>query len=293
MADSSAMHLDVRGSRAARLCLVAVLGGAALAACSSGSSKPAEKLAPEDTANATLTLAGDAPMAGKIADPIVNCSFPTLDGLRITTSGQPQDPASTVAVSIAPKTVTVTVQSGTGPRAHERVFTGSGVTGFDAAHGATIDAALHETTPTGATPGRIGALTRVQGTVDCGTQNRGSSTVAVTGKTAAGTLNGPLESVRVACFVNGDDNYVVIRGIGKVGKKRAEVFVTAQPARFIVGVTRPGAAPLSYASDPYATSLPTDVGATIKGDATPGASGATGSTLHVEGGATCGNAPSQ
>jgi len=89
MADSSAMHLDVRGSRAARLCLVAVLGGAALAACSSGSSKPAEKLAPEDTANATLTLAGDAPMAGKIADPIVNCSFPTLDGLRITTSGQP------------------------------------------------------------------------------------------------------------------------------------------------------------------------------------------------------------
>jgi len=68
VADSSAMHLDVRGSRAARLCLVAVLGGAALAACSSGSSKPAEKLAPEDTANATLTLAANYYAGGGLAD---------------------------------------------------------------------------------------------------------------------------------------------------------------------------------------------------------------------------------
>lgn len=264
-----------------------------MAACSSGgSSKPAEHLAPEDTANATLTLDGDTSIAGTVADPIVNCSYPTLDGLRITAAGQPQDPASTVSISIAPKAVTVTLQSGTGPGLHERVFTGSGVSGFDAAHGATLDASLHETTPTGVTPGTIGALTRVHGTVDCGTQKPGSSTMSVTGKTRAGTLSGPLESVRVGCFVNGDDNYVVVRGIGKVGNKRAEVFVNAQPARFIVGVTLPKTGSLSYASDPYATSLPTDVGATVKGDAVEGGGSATGSnTLHVEGGAKCGNAP--
>jgi hypothetical protein len=112
---------------------------------------------------------------------------------------------------------------------YQRVFTGSGVTGFDAARGATLDSNLRETHPAGAVPGTIGALTRVHGTVDCGNQNVGTSTVTVTGKTGLGTLTGPLESVRVACFVSGDDNYVVIRGIGKVGTKRAEVFVNRSP----------------------------------------------------------------
>jgi hypothetical protein len=289
------MHLDVRGFRAPRVWAVAVLCGAVLAACSSGgSSKPAENLAPEDTATATLTLAGDSSIAGSVADPIVNCSYPTLDGVRITASGQPQDPASTVALTIAPKSVTVTLQSGTGPRVYQRVFTGSGVTGFDAARGATLDSSLRETHPAGAVPGTIGALTRVHGTVDCGNQNVGTSTVTVTGKTGVGTLTGPLESVRVACFVSGEDNYVVIRGIGKVGTKRAEVFVNAQPARFIVGVEPAGGQRLAFASDPYATSLPTDVGANVKGDAVEGNDLATGGpTLHVEGGAKCGNAPSK
>jgi len=288
------MRIDVRGCRVARLGLVAALAGAALGACSSsGSSKPAEHLAPEDTATATLTLAGDTSIAGSVADPIVNCSFPTLDGTRITASGQPQDPASTVSLSIAPKVVTVTVQSGSGPGFHEREFTGSGVTAFDAAKGATVDAQLHETTPTGVTPGTIGALTRVNGMVDCGTQKPGASTVAVRGKTGVGTLSGPLESVRVACFASGDDNYVVVRGIGKVGTKRAEVFVNGQPARFIVGVKLAGAKPRSYASDPYSTSLPTDLGLHVKGDAVEGDGLATGNTLHVEGDATCGNAPSK
>jgi len=289
------MHLDVGRFRAPRVWAVAVLCGAVLAACSSGgSSKPAEHLAPADTATATLTLAGGSSVDGSVVDPIVNCSYPTLDGVRITASGQPQDPASTVDLTIAPKSVTVTLQSGTGPTAYRRVFTGSGVTGFDAAHGATLDSSLRETHPAGAVPGTIGALTRVHGTVDCGTQNPGSSTVAVTGNTGVGKLSGPLESVRVACFVNGEDNYVVVRGIGRVGTKRAEVFVTGQPARFIVGVTLPGAQPRSYASDPYATSLPTDVGLTVKGDAVPGNGLATGGpTVHVEGGAKCGNAPSK
>src|SRR4051812_21986595 len=250
MANCSAMHLDVRGFRAPRVWAVAVLCGAVLAACSSGgSSKPSEPLAPEDTATATLTLAGGSSIAGSVVDPIVNCSYPTLDGVRITASGQPQDPASTVALTIAPKSVTVILQSGTGPRAYQRVFTGSGVTGFDAAHGATLDSNLRETHPAGAVPGTIGALTRVHGTVDCGNQNVGTSTVTVTGKTGVGPLAGPLESVRVACFVSGDDNYVVIRGIGKVGTKRAEVFVNAQPARFIVGVAPAGGKHLAFASD--------------------------------------------
>jgi hypothetical protein len=275
----------------ARSVRVVLLSCAVLAACSS-SSKPSEPLAPKDTSQATITLKGDAAIAGSVADPIVNCSFPTLDGVRITAFGQPRDPAATVTLSIAPKAVTVTVQSGTGPGSHERTFTGSGVTGFNATHGATVDAPLHETTRRGVTPGAIGALNHVEGQVDCGSQNAGTSTVTVAGRTSAGTLNGPLESVRVACFVNGDDNYVVVRGIGKVGTKRAEVFVTLQPARFIVGVTPAGGKALAFSSDPYATSLPTDVGATVKGDAVEGNGPATGGpSLHVEGGAKCGNAP--
>jgi hypothetical protein len=61
-----------------------------------------------------------------------------------------------------------------------------------------------------------------------------------------------------------------------------------------VGVAPAGGKHLAFASDPYATSLPTDVGANVKGDAVEGNDLATGGpTLHVEGGAKCGNAPSK
>ncbi len=288
------MHLDAHVLRLGRWSAVALLVGALLAACSS-SSKPKsnQPLAPKDTSNATLTLAGDSTIAGALGGTTVNCSYPTIDGVRINAAGQPKDPSTSATLSIGPKVVTVRLTSGAGPTYHERDFTGTaGVTGFDAARGAHLTVQLREVArPKGVTAGSIGKVTSVTGQVNCGTQNIGKSTVAVTGKTGDGTLTGPLTSVRVACFASGQDNYVVIRGIGKVGSTPAEVYVNAQPARFVVGITPKTGTPRRYSSDVYATSLPTDVGLNVKGDAVESDGISTANSVHVEGAATCGNAP--
>jgi hypothetical protein len=288
------MHLDPHVLRLGRWSAVAILVGALLAACSS-SSKPNsnQPRAPKDTSNAALTLAGDSTIAGAVGSTTVNCSYPTIDGVRINAAGQSKDPNTSATISIGPKVVTVRLSSGSGPSYQERDFTGTaGVTGFDAARGAHLAVRLREVArPKGVTAGSIPKVTSLTGQVDCGTQNIGKSTVAVTGKTGDGTLTGPLKSVRVACFAAGSDNYVVIRGIGKVGSIPAEIYVNAQPARFVVGITPKTGKPRSYSSDVYATSLPTDVGLSVKGDAVESDGISAANTVHVEGGATCGNAP--
>jgi len=269
-----------------------VLAGGFFAACSSSSKPQSTPSAPKDTASATLTLAGDTTIAGALAQTVVNCSYPTLDGVRINASGQSQDPTTTASISIGPKIVTVRLSAGVSPNYHERDFTGTGVTGFGAAQGAHLSGKLHEAPrPKGVTPGSIAAITSLSGDVTCGTQHVGQSTITVSGNTGDGTLTGPLQSVRVACFVAGDDNYVVVRGIARLGSKRAEVFVNGKPASFVVGVTPEGGTPRSYSSDAYATSLPTDTGLQVKGDAIESDGRSTTNKLHVTGHATCGNAP--
>jgi hypothetical protein len=225
--------------------------------------------------------------------PAVNCSYPTIAGLRINASGQSQDPTTRASISIGPKVVAVQLSSRSGPAYHERDFAGTaGVTGFDVARGAHLAVALHEVArPKGVSAGSIAKITKVTGQIDCGTQNVGKSGIAVTGDTGDGTLTGPLTSVRVACFAAGSDNYVVIRGIGKIGSTPVEVFVNAQPARFVVGITPKSGTARRYSSDAYATSLPTDVGVHIKGDANESDGISTAHKVHVEGDATCGNAP--
>jgi hypothetical protein len=286
------MHIDVRGLRVARWSAAAVLAGVLFAACSSSSKPQSAPTAPKDTSSAQLTVAGDTAIAGALAEPIVNCSYPTLDGLRINTSGQSQDPTTTMAISVGPKTVAVRLSAGSGPTYHERDFTGTGLTGFDPAKGVHLDGKLREAAPPkGATPGSVAKITSISGDVTCGTQTVGKSTIKVSGKTGDGTLSGPLESVRVACFVAGDNNYVVVRGIGTMGSKRAEVYVDGQPAQFLVGVTAAGGTPRAFSSDPYATSLPTDTGLHVKGDGVESDGRGTTNKVHVEGDATCGNAP--
>jgi hypothetical protein len=286
------MHLEGRGFRVARWAAAAVLAGALLAACSSSSKPQSAPTAPKDTSSAQLTVAGDKAVAGALADPIVNCSYPTLAGLRINAAGHTHDSATNATISIGPKAVTVRLSTGAGPGYHERDFTGTGATGFDATKGVHLEGKLREAAPAkGVTPGSLAKVTGISGDVTCGSQSVGKSTIKVSGKTGDGTLSGPLDPVRVSCFAAGADNYVVIRGIGTIGSKRAEVYVDGQPARFVVGVTAAGGTPRLYASDPYATSLPTDTGLHVKGDGVESDGLSTTNKVHVEGDATCGNAP--
>ena len=125
-------------------------------------------------------------------------------------------------IAVQPNKVKVIVSSGSGSDYHERAFEGNGVTSFDPAHGAVIDSALTEAAPGGgSTAGRVGTVTAIEGTIDCGDQTTGSSTVTITGETPDGTLDDAvLDPVRVECDESPDGNEVFASGITGAGSRR-------------------------------------------------------------------------
>jgi hypothetical protein len=268
----------------------------ALAACSDGS----DSSSPTSTAStatsttvlsgaptASLRLTGDAPLTGALTGTSVRCAFPALDGLRIAVLGQTGDAAYQFRIALRAARVTVTVSSGTDSDYHERVFEGAGVTSFDAADGAVVAAALAETPgEAGATPDGVGALTAIDGSVDCGEQTTGSSSVTITGSTAEGALSrAVLDPVRVECDETPDGDEIYASGLVRVG---------SATALFGIGLASDGSVSVEetlpsgrhrYAADGETTITPTggQVRADVVEEDVPAPH-----TLHVEGDLTCG-----
>src|SRR5204863_5777090 len=140
-----------------RLILVGALG---LTACTSDS-KPAASGSSASNATtaapgtATLTLGGDAGLAGPIVTPQVNCFFPTVDGLQIAVLASSPDGSAIYRIGVASDSVTVKLDTGSGADFNERGFRGAGVSRFDATKGATVDASLTE-------DGNPGSLTSIK-----------------------------------------------------------------------------------------------------------------------------------
>jgi hypothetical protein len=281
---------------------VAVLLIVAVAACGGGSSSSnttTTTSAPAATKGppaATLTITGDPGLTGEISKPAVSCDNPGLDGSEITVSGRPagqQDPAGpSFFLFVSNGTVFVRVSTGSGTDYRSREFTGSGVTGFDAATGAKIDSPLAETADATLNKGTLGAVSAIKGSVDCGNFTAGTSTVKLTGDTADGPVNGTLDPVLVTCSSNQQGsfqgNYVIVRGLTSVGSTKAMFFVTTQPdGTLVLFETVQPSGQHQYMGASGSGSPRTD-GVTIKGDAVE--QGVTPPhTIHVEGEGTCGS----
>jgi hypothetical protein len=137
---------------------------------------------PVGPATASLTFDGNIGLAG-VATGEVTCSFPGLDGLGISMFAAAPDATFSYRVTITPDEVSIHVDSGAGSTFSERNFRGPGVLGFDATTGAQVDAQLTEAEHTqGVEPGQIGTITAVRGSIVCGDQTPGSSTITVTGE---------------------------------------------------------------------------------------------------------------
>lgn len=201
---------------------------------------------------------------------------------------QPPDSTLQARIGLRSGKVKVFVSSGSGPDYHERAFEGTGVSSFDAANGAVIDSTLTETTATtaGSTKGNLGAITAIKGSVECGDQTAGTSSVTITGNTAEGALaDAVLDPVRVECDASPDGDEVVASGLTTVGS--ATVLVA-------IGLTSDGAVTVDEivpsVSRRYiagGSSMVTSTGAHVRADvveqrATPV------HTLHVEGDLACG-----
>ncbi len=244
---------------------------------------------PSGPPKAQVTLAGDASLAGGMTISTIECSYPSVSGEEIFVTGTlAASPGTSMHLTLSAGNVAVIMDTGSGTSFHAREFSGTGVTGFDAATGAQLDGPVTETTPATSNGTGIGRLTSISGSIDCAGQTPGTSTLAVSGTVTQGAASGSMTSVRVVCLPA--NNEVETFGLTQVGGAPNYTAVFAFSKQFTVDLVPPSGPAEFFTSAASASVTVAGTSATIDGDATESlAAGATASTIHVSGQSTCGS----
>ena len=271
-----------------RLGLIVLLAAGGVIATSSAVSGSNPRSGP---ASATVSLTGGTGVVGPLSNLTVRCGLPTLAGTEIFVLGTPSNTSLSVRIVVVAGRVTVGVDTGAGAQYQERDFTATKVARFGAAHGATLDTALiAEPVPAGTTVSNLPSITSIVGTIACGGQTAGTSTLALSGKTATGTVKGRIKPVNVSCSqgVQGQGPQVLILGIVKVGTRKALIDLSVRANLFSFVLEPASGGGVQYMGS-AGSGVPTTKGANVKGDAVEvAASGASPHTVHVVGHAVCG-----
>jgi hypothetical protein len=242
---------------------------------------------PPGASSASLTFSGAAGLAGGLSAAEVTCSFPDVDGLRLSVFARAADPPVTYRISVGPDRVFIHVDTGAGATFRERNFEGTGVSGFDAGRGAHVDTKLSEAAATAdIEPGSLGTITEVKGSIDCGDQTPGSSSITVTGETSTGGYDASrLDPVVVECYFASEQ--VTVIGVADAGDREVLLMISLSPTDGVSVEEAPTSGrPRSYASVPGSASLTAD-GGHADGDAVEKDS-TSPHRLHVDGDAVCG-----
>jgi len=239
-------------------------------------------------ATAQFGITGTAGLTGPVTPTAITCDQPGLDGSSITVLGTAGASGPQVVLFISAGHVEARVGTGAATTLKLRTFEGTGVTGFDAATGATLDTQLTETTDKGTAVGDLGALSSISGTIDCGDQQPGTSTIALSGESALGPIGATFTGAHVTCRVVGPATYVTVQELGTAGTTPVLVFVNAS-ATLLQAVLETKTATSVYSSKAPGLVTFTPGGVTVAGDLTETVkAGVTPHVLHVAGDGTCG-----
>jgi hypothetical protein len=269
--------------------------GASGSSAAPGGSVAAISPAPSGPATMSLTGTGDPGVSGAWSGSLIRCGEPRVTGPEIDAFAVVPDKATTVLLTVTADSINVSLRAGAGSTYTERDFTGSGVSGFDAAHGATIDSDLTQVAD-GSNPGKLDAMKHLSGSIDCAGQQSGSATVTLAGSIPQGAITGGLDPVRVECDVDPTyGNYVSVHGILTAGttKTFAIIVVRAadspyQSSLFMVPAT---GAQQSLLAPLHAPSTLSATGAHVDADFSQAAgagSSAAPNVIHLVGDLTCG-----
>jgi hypothetical protein len=233
-----------------------------------------------------MDLTGPAGGAGAVTQASIRCNMPSTDGTQyINVLARPVDPNLSVYINVSAGQVTVRYDSGAGSTYVERDFTGTGVTNFDPAMGATVDTKLKEVPTTGA-HGKLGILTALKGTIDCGGQTAGTSTLMLSGPTSKGSVVGGLSPVNVSCVNATTGTYVSVVGVVAVDNTPTMTIISVSAGNATVYLLNHG----FFKSTATAVATLTATGAHVDADLlmqNP-AAGAAATTIHMTGDAVCG-----
>lgn len=239
-------------------------------------------------ATAAFTLAGGSGVSGAASKLTIRCATPSLDGQTIDMFGVAGATVN-LRITLSAGRVAVAESSGAGATFAARTFDGSGVTGFDPLTGATVDSPLSEVTGTGTAPGSLGPLTTIKGTVACGNQAPGTSTLVFTGDGPEGRLAAGVDPVSVECVPYAAGDRVSVIGLTKAGSTPILLVISLAADSFSVAAWPRGAPTSRF----YQTTKPGSAslvpgGAHVSGDATEPYVATNPLMLHVEGNVTCG-----
>ena len=244
-------------------------------------------------AKGTFTGKGTKGLTATVTVSSIACQLPNPAGLQIFVLGQFGKNGPALNMHITATSLFILVATGAGTAFRERDFTGTGITSFDPATGAQIDSQLVETTPASANSTGIGKLASLSGSIDCGNQQPGSSTLVLTATTPEGEVNGMLDPVRVNC--NNSAQYgknVQAFGVISVGSTRVTAIVNVNYLGWTAYLTGTGVSHFYSSTDTTAATIG-DNGAQISGDAaTTPAAGEAPLTIHVGGADVCGTSTS-
>jgi len=241
-----------------------------------------------------LTAAGDAKVTGTWGPSFgITCLNPTYTGTDIIFFAASPDGSAVVLITLAPGSIAVSERAGQGATYTERDFQGSGVTSFDPSRGSTFDS---DVTPTGGNPGRgtLGSITHVSGSVACGDQTAGASTITLSGAMAAGGVAGPFARFRVQCNTSSQFGQSVNATAIVIAGSTPTLLIINLPANLkamIFSVGQGSATNGSFAIDPNGTLQVGATGAHLDANFIEVlASGVTGPAhrIHLAGDMTCG-----
>ena len=239
-------------------------------------------------ATAQFGITGTAGLTGPVTPTDITCDQPGLDGPSIAVLGKAGASGPQVVLFISAGHVEARVGTGAATTLKLRTFEGTGVTGFDAATGATLDTQLTETTDKGTAVGDLGALSSSSGNIDCGDQQPGTSTIALSGESALGPIGATFTGAHVTCRVVGPATYVTVQELGTAGTTPVLVFVNAS-APLLQAVLETKTVTSVYSSKAPGLVTFTPGGVTVAGDLTETVkAGVTPHVLHVAGDGTCG-----
>jgi hypothetical protein len=239
-------------------------------------------------ATAQFGITGTAGLTGPVTPTDITCDQPGFDGPSISVLGKAGASGPQVVLFISAGHVEARVGTGSAATLKLRTFVGSGVTGFDAATGATLDTQLTEITDKATAVGDLGALNSISGSIDCGNQQPGTSAIVLSGESALGPIGATFTGAHVTCRVIGPATYVTLEELGTAGTTPVLVFVNASADRLQVAMETKTVASIYSNKAPGLVTF-TPGGVTVTGDLTETVkTGATPHVLHVAGDATCG-----
>jgi hypothetical protein len=243
-------------------------------------------------ASAQFALIGSAGLTGAVTTTEIFCDQPTLAGPEIEALGKAGTNGPDFVLFVTANHIEARVGTGSAQTLKLRTFVGSGVTSFDSATGVQLDSALTESTAPGTAIGNLGTLSRISGKLDCGNEQAGTSTIAISGTSTLGPMSGILTPFRVVCTVTAGATYVGLQGIGTAGSTPVLVFVTASTGMVTVFVETSSVG-TQYSAKGAGVDTLTTGGAQISADVTETKGGVGAHTLHVEGTDGCGTIVNQ